>query len=257
MGCSNRLRLGEVTQALRLVGECRDLGHDARLWCQHAALGLRRLFGARLVATALAPPGGFNQFRTATVAVVAGLDRPEDRQYYLELVRPERQLADPFFRRTRDAVGGAATLRRVQIAPDREFYSSPTQAVFSHPFGLDDFLYSERPIAHGSGTLNLNSHRAAGDRRFTPRDARLLALAHDELARLVGPVLSDGRDPLTGLPPRLRQTLDCLLDGDGEKQAALRLGVSPHTVHTYTVALYRRFGAGSRAELLTRFVRRR
>jgi DNA-binding CsgD family transcriptional regulator len=256
MGCSNRLCLSEVRQALRLVGECRDLGHDARLWCRHAAEGLHRLFGARLVATAVTPPGGFEQFQTAAVLVVTGLTQPEEQAYYRSLAQSERQLADPFFWRTRAAAAGVATLRRVRISTDREFHASMMNAVFSHPLGLDDFLYSDRPVADGAATLNFNPHRAVGDRRFTPRDARLLALFHDEVARLVGPVLSDGRDPLAGLPRRLRQTLGCLLDGDGEKQTAARLGVSPHTVHTYVAALYRRYGVSSRAELLARFVRR-
>lgn len=56
------------------------------------------------------------------------------------------------------------------------------------------------------------------------------------------------------LPPRLKQTLTCLLAGDSEKQAARRLGLSPHTVHVYVKSLYRRFGVNSRGELLAGFV---
>ena len=256
MGRSNQLRLGEVKQALRLVGECRDLGADARLWCQHAAASLHGLLGARMVFAALTPPGGFERYQTATV-VNAGLDRPEEQRLVLDYERSELQLTDPLFWRVRAIVQAGVTVRRVRYATDREFHASPTYAAVLHPAGLDDLLYSERPSADGAAVLNFNLHRAAGDRRFTPRDARLLALFHDEVARLVGPVLADGRDLRAGLPPRLRQTLDSLLDGDGEKQAALRLGLSRHTVHTYTVALYRRFGVSSRAELLARFVRRR
>ena len=59
-----------------------------------------------------------------------------------------------------------------------------------------------------------------------------------------------------GLTPRLEQTLHCLLDGDSEKQVAQRLNLSPHTVHVYVKALYRRFGVSSRGELLALHVRR-
>ena len=38
---------------------------------------------------------------------------------------------------------------------------------------------------------------------------------------------------------------------------AKRLGISTNTVHTYVVTLYRRFGVGSRSELLAQFVDRR
>ena len=52
------------------------------------------------------------------------------------------------------------------------------------------------------------------------------------------------------LSPRLEQTLKYLLDGNSEKQVARHLKLSPHTVHVYVKALYRRFGVSSRAELL-------
>ena len=52
------------------------------------------------------------------------------------------------------------------------------------------------------------------------------------------------------LAPRLSQTLEALLDGDSEKQVALRLGISKHTVHVYVKLLYRRFGVCSRGELM-------
>lgn len=64
-------------------------------------------------------------------------------------------------------------------------------------------------------------------------------------------------DPLlAGLSPRVRQTLDRLLEGDSEKQIAAKLGVSRHTVHVYIKNLYRHFSVNSRGELLARFVRR-
>jgi DNA-binding NarL/FixJ family response regulator len=62
----------------------------------------------------------------------------------------------------------------------------------------------------------------------------------EEARRVVGPVL----------PPRLRRTLDCLLEGEDVKGVARRLGLSRHTVHLYVTDLYKRFGVHSRAELL-------
>ena len=52
------------------------------------------------------------------------------------------------------------------------------------------------------------------------------------------------------LPPRLGQTLRCLLEGDSEKQVASRLGLSRSTIHEYVTALYRRLGVNSRPELM-------
>ena len=49
MSKSGHLRLGDVRAALRLVGECRDLGYDPALWLRHAFEGLCGLVGARVV----------------------------------------------------------------------------------------------------------------------------------------------------------------------------------------------------------------
>jgi DNA-binding CsgD family transcriptional regulator len=46
-----------------------------------------------------------------------------------------------------------------------------------------------------------------------------------------------------------------LLSGDSEKQAAAKMGVSPHTVHVYVKTLYRRYNVSSRGELLSKWVK--
>jgi DNA-binding NarL/FixJ family response regulator len=47
-----------------------------------------------------------------------------------------------------------------------------------------------------------------------------------------------------------------LLEGDSDKQAARRLGLSVETIPQYVQALYRHFHVNSRAELLAYFLRR-
>lgn len=56
------------------------------------------------------------------------------------------------------------------------------------------------------------------------------------------------------LPPRVRQTLEHLLRGDGEKQIAVKLGLSRHTVHVYIKTLHKHYNVCSRSELLARFI---
>ena len=58
------------------------------------------------------------------------------------------------------------------------------------------------------------------------------------------------------LPPRLQQTLVCLLQGQSEKEIAASLRLSRATVHQYITLLYRRFGVRSRAQLLGRVLQR-
>jgi DNA-binding NarL/FixJ family response regulator len=82
-------------------------------------------------------------------------------------------------------------------------------------------------------------------------------LFHQELVPHFGGRLATPRERgPAGLSPRLRQALECLLEGDSEKQAALRLGVAPRTLHEYVIAVYRHFGVASRGELLAFFLRR-
>jgi DNA-binding NarL/FixJ family response regulator len=55
-----------------------------------------------------------------------------------------------------------------------------------------------------------------------------------------------------GLSPRECGIVRAVFDGNSEKDAAARLGLSPHTVHTYLWRIYRKLGVQSREELLVR-----
>ena len=68
------------------------------------------------------------------------------------------------------------------------------------------------------------------------------------------------RDEQTLLPRltrRERQVFDGLCVGLSEKQVAALLGISIHTVHTYTKAVYTRFNVHRRGELLSWLLQRR
>jgi len=55
-----------------------------------------------------------------------------------------------------------------------------------------------------------------------------------------------------GLSPRECGIVRAVFDGDSEKDTAARLGLSPHTVHTYLWRIYRKLQVQSREELLVR-----
>jgi len=67
------------------------------------------------------------------------------------------------------------------------------------------------------------------------------------------PVDIDISEP-SHLSPRQQQVLEGLKEGLSEKQLAVRLGISRHTVHVYVKALYRRYHVSSRSELLSYFL---
>src|SRR5947208_14597821 len=57
-----------------------------------------------------------------------------------------------------------------------------------------------------------------------------------------------------GLSPRECGIVRAVFDGASERDTAVRLGLSPHTVHTYLWRIYRQLHVQSRAELMVRVV---
>ncbi len=254
MARSGQLRVEDVQAALRLVGECRDLAYDPQQWGRHMSEGLCRLVGAR------ASNGG-EVGLVRSLGILQGATyfdagfEPREHDLYLEFLRTyginRHPLAAAF------DTGRAAFTRR-QAIPDREWYRSVAYGEYHREMRIDHCLACSLESVDKRWFRCIILHRTVGETDFSERQRRLLHLFSAELGRLIGPVLVSAGDPLspTRLPPRVRETLQCLLDGDSEKQAAARMGLSGETVHQYVKALYRRYRVESRAELLIRVLRR-
>jgi DNA-binding CsgD family transcriptional regulator len=250
MAHSNHLRLWEVRQAMRLVGECRDQGRHPRAWLLHAMQGMQQLLKSNVVLGALAGTEGFSLHSRLQLVICTGWASPQLGEKAMAYLATEPQLRDPSFHRLQQIARPNITLRPSRLISRRAFETSDFYADRAG-FGIEDQIFSQRQTANRLATFSLAPQRPPGDTWFSVRDRKLLGLFHSELALLAGNVLSDGlADPLAGLTLRLRQTLASLLAGDSEKEAALRLGISRHTVHQYVVALYRHFRVNSRPGLL-------
>jgi DNA-binding CsgD family transcriptional regulator len=263
MSKSGRLRLGDVLAAMRLVGECRDLGHDPELWGRHMVAGLCRLTGARLgEGGEVHPTRPHGPVHGATL-FDAGFESRDlgVRSAFLRNYGLGGHPLSVWYEKWRQAgrqLGRMTVATRRQFIPDRDWYQSVAYQDHHRVIGTDHLLASRlEGTTEGRRTFFI-LYRSAGEPDFAPRQEQLLRLAHEELGRLIGPVLVSAGDPFspTRLPPRVRQTLQCLLEGDGEKQAAARMGLSRETVHQYVKALYRHYQVASRAELLARVLRR-
>ena len=107
------------------------------------------------------------------------------------------------------------------------------------------------PGAQQDSYCGLAMVRRPQRRSFDQRDCQLIDWFHNEIGWLYRTTLIPpqgiGEAQLT---PRLYQTLQRLLLGENERQIAVALNLSHHTVHGYVKSLYRRFGANSRAELM-------
>jgi DNA-binding CsgD family transcriptional regulator len=259
----SRLRLGDVRRLFRLIGEVRELGADPNVWRPHMVQRLRRLFDAEVAIsseihfrTGAAGAGGSMRM----IDIGWGIDREQGafriqterdnespETYYLTVGRGPSVPAAPAATETTpahptdaDPVDPRAADAVVPVVPAKRVYGGTT------------FVLSQYPLPHAAAVDQLGIHRA-GDKPFTPADHRLLRLFHVELGRLWRKdALRRAKDPGTALPPRLQQTLTELLAGSSEKQIALKLELSRHTIHNYVKALHQRFGVSSRGELLAK-----
>ena len=253
---SRQLTLADVRAILRLVGECRDLGHDPGAWGRHLHEGLSRLTGSQI-----GIGGEFRTPRAGAGELVSLVDSglgAEERVAIADFLRAHGFRGHPVGVVFDGWVSRVAVRARRQLVADPDWYRSLCYEVFHRPVDRDHCLISPHRLPDGSLSV-LTLHRTTGERDFSPRERRLLLLAHTEVGRLIGPVLmsADDQHSPTRLAPRVRETLSCLLDGDSEKQAAARLNLSRETVHQYVKVLYRHYRVASRAELLARVFRRR
>ena len=260
MSKSQRVTATHVRTVTQLVGECRDLGDDPTAWQQHLLAGLRRLTGAGLGIMSTLPTH-LNPGILASTTEVEGhwvSDRVRDKWMgWLRNPQPGDAFRDNFVLMRFFALPGAALTRvRQEYIPDREWERSEFVNETLRPDGMVEGLVSRVPTGTGQLILIALTH-SPGERPFPRVAGQVVHRMQEELAVHYGRALWLVTQPsLRGLSPRLRQVLDCLLDGDCEKHAALRLGLHPTTVHDHVKRLYRHFGVNSRAELLAFFLRR-
>lgn len=254
---SRQPTLTDVRTILRLVGECRDLGHDPGAWGRHLNAGLCRLTGTRVAVGGELRAPGRGKAGELNDLVDVGLETAE-RAAIADFVRCQGFGAHPVSAVINGWDGRVAVRTRRQLVPDRDWYGSLCYELFHRPMGRDHCLVSPYRLP-GGGLHLITLHRTTGERDFSSRERRLILLAHIEIGRLIGAVLVSADDRLspTRLAPRVRETLSCLLEGDSEKQVAARLNLSRETVHQYVKALYRHYRVASRTELLALVFRRR
>ncbi len=262
MSKSARLRLADHRAIWELVNECRDLGDDVAVWRQHLCAGVCRLNrGDGLVnGGELCARGGQVQM---IGSVECGWENGFNRAAFNRAIQTYggRMEVSPmmaaYFRRPAGADG--ACFRRCDLVPDRQWYPTRYYELIHETIGNDHTVMSfvaipGRPgVCHGIAV----SRRSSARRDFTDRERAIV----EEVQRLTGPLVGgalagfDEPSP-AALPPRVRDVLRCALEGDSDKQVALRLGISGYTVNQYAKVIYRHFGVNSRAELLARWVKR-
>ena len=156
--------------------------------------------------------------------------------------------------RVDDAWSDAAELCRARA--DLALYRGTTIASPQAPTA-DARLLTALAASPDSISTRLDVYREPGRPAFGVDDQFWLTQLLDAAFSRVPPNATPDRDErLATLTRREREALDRLLVGDSEKQVAVHLGCSRHTVHAHVKRIYRRLEVNSRAELLALFVER-
>ncbi|WP_165074735.1 helix-turn-helix transcriptional regulator [Paludisphaera rhizosphaerae] len=151
------------------------------------------------------------------------------------------------------------SLSRTQLFDDRRWEATKEFQDIFRPLGARNALWCNRSIPGAAGDFSLGIHlmRAGRPRDFNARERAVVYETQAALAPLVGGPLAQVCDPSpAALPPQARRVLQCLLEGDGDKQIAARMKLSRYTVNQYMKVVFRHFRVRSRAELMARWIRR-
>jgi len=251
------LRPRDYRSCLALINECRELGADSALWHRHLVDRLCELVNAQVGIGGntrhLAPgkrPQSLGSFRRGWATESAA-------KAWAEYADRVPLTSTPEYNRLARVDGPLVTYTRDQLWDRGAWYRSATFNDVHKASGIDDYIISIA-AARSQGVYNsVWLHRPVGAPPFTRREWYMVHLVHKEVGALIGSWIASAAEPgVSCIPPRLRETLDGLLDGDSEKQIAARMGLSVSTVHEYVGALYRHFAASSRAELMALFIGR-
>lgn len=240
-----------------LIGECSELGDDPDAWQDHLADRAERLIGGCTAAfKVLRLEQGAPVFDEAVISPAS--DAHMRAQF--------AQCLSDGGHRDMPALGtllphafstGAVSFRYSDLSGGlRAFHESPFYDRYLRGVPVGDALAANnvQPTGH---LVSVWIMRERCDRAFSEPEESTLVFLNVLLTRLVGTRLTThGQAARPQLSPRLRQTLDALLAGDGEKQIASLLGLRRSTVHGYIRDLYRHYGVRSRPELMARFVNR-
>ncbi len=248
------VRMQQVERVLRIIAEVRECDpHERKL---HLIQGLLHIVGGRSAAVL-----NVSDFRAGgrgkpSDIVIATHDESLGRLF--SAYQSDGARINPALARLMEmrpaADSPVRVMTRSELIGDADWYRTPFVAEHLRAANVDDGICAVRYRATSGLVRGFAMVRGWGDRPFEPEDAALVHIftsAADDLFDSDGPGSPRPQRPLT---PRESQVLELLLGGQNEKQFAECLGLSIHTIHQYTKAVFRAFGVSGRAELMAKFI---
>jgi len=245
------VRETDMAALLRLVGEVIELPADKVVRRTHVLRGLLSLVGGRsAMVMEMARPDEGPLARAGTIVNIDYGTELEARcsEHFLVYNDP----ADPAIPAFLAARGQTVTMTRA--VEDKAYYRSPHFDIVRRPFDIDHALYCRLPLPDGTDVA-VGILRCPGDPTFGEREKAIAHLLHSN-APHVYCVRQPVRAELDRLAPRLQPVLRYLLQGEADKEIAVKVRLSRHTVHRYAQVIYQTLGVHSRGELLAKYARR-
>lgn len=258
---SSLLRFEDGKKIHQIAAECRDLGDDPIVWRRHFFECAAKLVNGDVVIGGEMADCLTEQPRDLG-ATDWGFEAGFNRRGWLQALKEfaENSGYDPAMVQYQGILADddGACVARDRLIADREWYGSAVYEIVHASVGTDAAMYCFHQLPeNGTDFSGMVISRSAGKAAFSEHECRLVRELHDVITPLIGGSLARFNEPAPyELPPRVRQVLRCLLEGDSDKQIACRLKLSPHTVNQYTKTIYKHFGTSGRAELLARWIRR-
>jgi DNA-binding CsgD family transcriptional regulator len=235
---NGKLDLGHVHQLLRLLAEAREIPAGRPEREQLLVSGAARIVDATVGASILDLDG----------PAEGGLGRAGSG--FGPLIRAMMRITPP-------EPGATITATWSEILTDPRWYGARHLEPHLRRARFADALFSSVRLRAPSHLHGLVLYREPEHAPFREEDRNLLHVFHAGCEGLLHPPLDDGDgDEATRarLSPRLRQTLELVLNGLCDKEIAERLGISRYTVNQYTKTIYRLYSVSSRIQLLARML---
>ncbi len=239
----------------RLVTDVCHVGSDVPAWTNRLMQGLAQLFDAKIVGLAWAHlPDQPGQFNRSEIELHYGFTEEQHRLWNQTYCGDDQTFQSEFLRRVVNIPARFVTIRRQDVMSDAEWYALSEVQTVHRSIGIDATMASFFVVQDLRRLFGIGVHRAWGKPQYTREDRQRLRVLHIELAhawrRLSRP--NEESQAIARLSPRLRQVLWLLCLGRSEKEIAMHLDISPHTVHNHVCRLYHSLSVGSRGELLAK-----
>lgn len=245
------LPVDDVRSIVHLLGQVAAEPQDLPGKRRFLMLGLSQLIGAdiwfwlHLKDTGDGPPAAF-------MFIDGGWSN--DAQRTSVLVGSNSPAAESFEIEVRKEAASHRTRRMKAYMGSNSWEASPFVQHYLLPVNIGDWLNSIYPMGD-SCYSSINFMRRSDQPDFSPRD---VCIAHIILGDIDW-LHRDGtnipaREHVRKLSQRQKQVLLQLMSGDGTKQIAQKLSMSPFTVNDHLKTIYHRFGVSGRGELLAQFL---